>query len=203
MRSNEQPVNSPEHYTVEELTLHLIASGINVASWGTDGAKTVSHLHKEIAEGESQVDFSVEGNASRQVRAALVDVLFFDAYGNVYQLYEAQQEYKDGRVRRRQLNSSLGEKFKPDEQPAEAATRALVEELGIMGYQSLHAIGHEQTTHTPDSYPGLKSQYDTYSFVIVLDESSYNPQGYIEVQDDKTNYYAWKLIRPAGLSMEV
>jgi hypothetical protein len=192
------PDPHPEQMTADDLQTRLINAGIDIAMWGSGGAKTVSHLLAEIIEGESEVSFDAQGRVERSVRVAWVDVLFFDNQGNALQLVEDRQEYHDGRVRKRQLESSLGEKFKPSETPEEAAMRALSEELGVDSFKSLNAIGHEQTTHTPDSYPGLKSSYDTYSFVAVLDESSYHPEGYIEHQADKTNYYTWAMIRPAG-----
>jgi hypothetical protein len=186
-----------ENVLLQELSLRLAKSGIDIATWGTGGAKTVGHLLKEMQLGESDVTFSPEGNVTRNVRVAWVDVLYFAKNGDVYQLYEDRQEYTDGRVRRRTLSSSLGEKFLPDEDPLQAAERALSEELGITDYVSLHAIGSEKTVHTPDTYPGLETHYDTHSFVAVISESAFNPDGYVEVQSDKSNYYSWEIIRTA------
>lgn len=181
--------------TATKLKVLLELADIDLATWGTGSAKTVDHLLREIDSGESEVTFSPDGTAQRRVRVAWVDVLHFDANGNVYQLYEDRQEYSDGRVRKRELGSSLGEKFLPSEEPLEAAVRALSEELGITDYASLHSIGSKQTTHSPDSYPGLESQYDTHSFVAVIEGDAYNPDGYVEVQTDKSNYYSWRLVR--------
>ena len=183
--------------TVTKLKALLEWADVDLAAWGSGSAKTVDHLLREIEYGESEVNFSPEGTVTRRVRVAWVDVLHFDANGNVYQLYEDRQEYVDGRIRKRILDSSLGEKFHPSEEPVEAAIRALSEELGITDYVSLHVIGSEQTTHSPDSYPGLESQYDTHSFVAVVDDNTYDPHGYVEEQGDKSNFYKWKLIRSA------
>lgn len=135
---------------------------------------------------------------TRAVRIVWLDVLYFDKQGDVYQLIEERQEYRDGRTRVRNLGTSLGEKMKPNEDPDDAAIRALAEELDVQAFTSLHTIGHEQTTHTPDSYPGLKSNYDTYRYVAVLDDEGYNPEGYVEVQPDKTNYYSWMKVHSAN-----
>jgi len=199
MSAGEKLRDGEQQLAIEKLATLLGESGIDTSTWGTGGAKTVAHLYKEICDGESQMSFGPEG-VTRAVRVAWLDVLFFDEQGDVYLLAEDRQEYRDGRVRRRQLSSSLGEKLKPDEDPDEAAVRALSEELGAWSYQSLHAIGYERTTHTPDSYPGLESTYDTYSYVAVLDSASYKPEGYIEVQADKTNYYTWTKIHSEHVS---
>jgi hypothetical protein len=190
---NENLRYGEQAHTVERLANLLSEGGIDISTWGTGGAKTVAHLYNEICEGESQMTFSPEG-ITRSVRVAWLDVLYCDEQGDVYLLAEDRQEYKDGRTRVRELDASLGEKMKPGEDPNDAAVRALEEELGIKSYQSLYIIGHKQTTHTPDSYPGLESSYETHSFVATIDSTSYNPEGYIEIQSDKTNYYTWTKI---------
>lgn len=187
-------INHAEHeLTVDKLAELLLDGGIDTSAWGTGSAKTIAHLHEEICEGESQMIFGSEG-ITRTVRVAWLDVLYCDPQGDICLLVEDRQEYNDGRKRVRDLSTSLGEKMKPDEDPTDAAIRALGEELGIDSCKSLHIVGHKETTHTPDSYPGLESNYDTYDFVAVLDDSSYKSEGYIEVQSDKTNYYLWKKI---------
>jgi hypothetical protein len=199
MGKPEQGRQLEEELTVERLADLLDNAGIDTSMWGTGSAKTVAHLLKEIRDGESQVTFDSEEGVSRRVRVAWIDVLFLDEHGNVFQLTEDRQEYHDGRMRKRQLPSSLGEKFKPGENPDAAAVRALHEELGITTCESLHALGQEQELYTPDSYPGLATHYETYSFVAVLNEPSFNPAGYIETQTDKTNYYTWQTVRTAAM----
>jgi hypothetical protein len=190
---SERHVDTENERSIRTLTDQLIGAGIDISLWGAGGAKTVAHLHQEIEEGESQMTFSPEG-VTRSVRVAWVDVLYLDTQGDIYCLVEDRQEYNDGRTRTRSLSTSLGEKLKPHESAPEGALRAIEEELGIKTVQSLHALGSESTTHTPDSYPGLESQYETHAFAAVIDEASYDPSGYIEIQADKTNYYVWEKI---------
>lgn len=198
MSTSEKLEYSAPDFTVEKLANLLKEGGIDTSAWGTGSAKTIAHLLKEVREGESQMTFSPEG-ITRAVRVAWVDVLYRDEQGDIYLLVEDRQEYNDGRIRRRQLGTSLGEKLKPGEEPGEGAIRALDEELGVHSYQSLHTVGHEHTTHATDSYPGLESSYDTYSFVAILDNTSYTPEGYIETQADKTNYYIWTKIHAPSI----
>lgn len=195
MGTSEQMGQLAETLTVERLADLLVTTGVDISTWGTGGAKTVAQLLKEMREGESQVTFHPEAGVHRAVRIAWVDVLYLDLQGNIFQLVEDRQEYRDGRHRKRQLPSSLGEKFKPGENPDDAAVRALHEELGVSTFKSLHEIGQEQELYVPDSYPGLATNYETYSFVAMLDDASFNPDGYIELQADKTNYYTWEKVR--------
>lgn len=197
MSMPEQVGQSEEVATVEALADLLVAAGVDLSTWGTGSAKTVAQLLNEMRTGESQVTFHPETGVQRAVRVAWVDVIYLDGQGNIYQLVEDRQEYRDGRLRKRQLPSSLGEKFKPGENPDDAAARALQEELGVTTFKSLHAVGQEQELFTPDSYPGLATNYETYSFVAVLDDQGFKADGYIEPQADKVNYYIWEQIREA------
>lgn len=194
MKNPEGLASVSEQMTEDMLAALLESSGIDLDAWGTGDAKTITHLLSEINSGESHISVDANQGIVRRISVAWVGVLYFDEQGNVHQLYEDRQEYTDGRVRKRSLSSSLGEKFLPDEDPAQAAARALSEELGIREYVSLNALGSEQTAHFSDSYPGLKSEYDTHGFVAVVDGDSYSPDGYIEEQGDKTNFYKWKII---------
>lgn len=188
---NWQPLD-PE-ISAEDLTHHLAQAAIPTSEWGRGDAKTVEHLLSEIRNGESQISISPGGRDIRRVvRVAWVDVFHLAADGTVLNLHESRQEYNDGRVRRRNLNASLGEKMQPGEKPVDAATRALQEELGVEEPDTLYFLGEsEKTQGASESYPGLPSRYATYSYVATLGAAAFKANGYIEVQPDKTNYYEW------------
>lgn len=40
--------------------------------------------------------------------------------------------------------------------------------------------------------------YRTYFFETVLQDDAYNPDGYIEKQDDKTTYFVWRRVLKGG-----
>jgi len=42
------------------------------------------------------------------------------------------------------------------------------------------------------SYPGLKSKYKGHVFNCTLIDSQYKPEGYVEVQKDKSTYFIWE-----------
>lgn len=175
----------------------LVDAKIPVDQFGTGGAKTVQHLLNEVADGESVLSVDAKGKLHRELSVLWVDVISTHANGDVYALKEDRQIFNDGREKRRQLNSSIGEKLKPGEEPVQAVTRALAEELGIQEKEttSVHYLGEEQKVHTPDTYPGLESSYYFYKYATVIAEEAFKPEGYVEYQADKTNYYVWELIR--------
>ena len=184
---------STEPITIEALETTLRSAGLDLDSWGQGKAKTLAHLHKEIMEGESTVNLT-ENGVERRVGVAGVDVLYDDQAGNTFRLVEDRQEFSDGRVRRRQEETSLSEKLKVGEDPEEAAKRALAEEIGVANIDSFHVLGHKEVERTSDSYPGLASIYDVYTYAAVLGPEDFNSEGYIEEQPDKINYYIWTVI---------
>ena len=82
--------------------------------------------------------------------------------------------------------------MKPDELPEDAAVRALSEEIGVSSVLSHYVIGEEEKMYTPPTYPGLESRYSTFSHLVQIGASDFKPDGYIEYQEDKVNYYVWK-----------
>lgn len=179
----------------DELLEMLIDADIPVEAFGIGGAKTVQHLLTEVQDGESLMSIDSEGKLFREVSVLWLDVLCMREDG-VYALREDRQEFRDGRVKRRNLSSSLGEKLKPGELPQDAVTRALAEEIGFNGeVTELYSLGHEETTRTPDNYPGLETDYHFHKYLTVIPAQAFCPDGYIEHQSDKTNYYVWERIK--------
>ncbi len=180
--------------TLEELLQKLVHAGIPVEQYGTGVAKTVPHLLAEIHEGESLMSVNDKGEIFRDVNVVWADVICTVADGTTYVLKEDRQEFKDGRVKRRNLNSSLGEKLKPGEIPDEAVNRAIEEELGITEpLEGVYYLGYQESVVTPDTYPGLESSYQFHKYATIIPETSFKPEGYVEYQQDKTNYYVWEV----------
>jgi hypothetical protein len=178
----------------EEFSRCLRDCNIPLDLWGMGVAKTVSDLRNEIIAGESVLTIDALGNLIRSVNVTWLDVIYIDG-DTIYILKEDRQEYSDGRIRQRNLSTSLGEKMLPYETPHEAAYRALSEEIGVTSVEGLYTIGSSKTIHTPDAYPGLISNYVNESYVAVIGEQDFNPDGYIERQESKTNYYVWQKLR--------
>ncbi len=174
----------------------LINAGLPVDLYGKGGAKTVHHLLNEVADGESVMSVDTKGNLHRELDVLWVDVITIRPNGDIYLLREDRQEFHDRpEPKRRKLQSSIGEKLKPGEDPTTAVKRALGEELGIEDDPvSLHHLGNEQSDYTPDTYPGLTSSYRFYKYAAIIPDEAFKSEGYIEYQADKTNYYVWDLV---------
>lgn len=175
--------------TVARLTEHAIP----FENWGKGSAKTLDHLINEVAEGETVLEVAASGELVRKVSITYVDVWHTDPSGRRWKLVEEKQVFKDGRERRRTLDGSIAEKLKAAEVPDQhMVNRAIREELGIEGDVSAVANGSSEVTQDSPSYPGLTMKAVNHYFSAELDEAQYKPEGYVEHQADKDNYFVWK-----------
>jgi len=174
--------------TEEDISNYLRDFGIPVELWGQGSTKTIGHLLKEINNGET-ILIQQGRELLRQVKFSAVRVAYRDSR-DVYELVEDRQEFADGRVRRRDIGSSICEKIQPKETPKEAAERGLLEELKVhtkvRGGKEAEEIGESP------SYPGLKTHYLRYDFNAELRQGQFSLAGYVHSQDDKTTYFVWK-----------
>jgi hypothetical protein len=183
--------------TIDELLEKLVAANIPVEDYGMGAAKTVAHLLFEIRDGESIVSVDAKGNLLRELSVVCVDVVHKNAEGDVFVLKEDKQVFRNGSERRRNIDTSLGEKMKPGEDPLTAVPRAIKEELGINeGVEAVYFLGFEENTHIPDVFPGLESSYALHKYAVIISEDSFKPEGYVEHQADKTNFFTWRRIYP-------
>ena len=187
-------VTISQHVDMDTILEKLREAKIPVDEYGRGTAKTVEHLLSEINEGEAVLTIDQDGKTHRTVGVVWVDVFCALSNGKIYRLKEDRQEFKDGRVKVRNLDSSIGEKMKPSETTNEAIVRALSEELGIVDIETTYDSGYEERTSYTDTFPGIESTYKMHKFAAIIPETAFTADGYIENQHDKTNYYAWELI---------
>jgi hypothetical protein len=180
--------------SLDELKNILKRGGIDFSQWGKGGTKTLNHLQKEIENEECALIIGKQGEVLREVVIARANIFYISKEGKKYRLKEEKQVFKDGRERRRNLKYSLNEKVKFGENIKEAMIRGIKEELGIEGDLSLKETGIEEETEDSPSYPGLKSHYIYHNFEVSLNDQQFNPNGYIEDQEDKTTYFIWEEI---------
>ena len=175
-----------------DLKKALVEAGIPVEEWGTGKAKTINHLFDEINAGECTL-VRQEGKLIRTLRSLAINVFYRTPAGNRIILVEDKQVFTDGRVRQRSLESSLGEKLVPSEIPEHVVRRTILKELGIEGVFGFTA--ERPWTKGPVvslSYPGLETFYQFFAFSVDLPDEFYRPEGYVEIQRDKTTYFVWK-----------
>jgi 8-oxo-dGTP pyrophosphatase MutT (NUDIX family) len=170
----------------------LKSHGIDLEKWGVGGAKTVDHLVNELILGESHLVQTLDGEIFRVLETAAGIVEYIDPDGNKLLLVEDRQEFKDGRIRQRGYTKwSISEKQKPAETSCEAMERAIKEELGLINgydFDEFETIKEIDESH---SFPGLNTEYTIHGFLVHILPESYKPE-YIEEQEDKITYFAWK-----------
>lgn len=186
-KSNESGLNA--------LKQQLEYAGIDVSEWGKGQAKTLAHLQKEIESGETVLVIGEQGELLRKVVVVSADIFYIAPDGKKYRLKEDKQIFKDGRERKRDLGQAVSEKMRPNEDPKSAMIRAVREELGIEGEISLTEIGIDEQLHSSPSYPGLQSQYVRHKFEVTLNDQQFEPDGYVEEQEDKSTYFVWEEVK--------
>lgn len=63
--------------------------------------------------------------------------------------------------------------------------------MGVAGDDILTNVKTGQYYGDSISYSGLRSEKILYAFEAIFSDEQYNPEGYIEVQPDKTTYFGW------------
>lgn len=176
--------------TLQGLQQKLTEFDIDYSQWNRGEAKSVAHLLKEINTGETQL-IDIEGQLVRNITIVLVEVTY---QGKI--LIESKQMFHDGRSRKRGL-TQLSEKVALGEDVESASRRAINEELGIKSDVDVRRSSKildqpEVQVLTSQSFPTLLTRYEKYFYQIELTEDQYNPDGYIEHQDDKDTYFEWQ-----------
>lgn len=178
--------------TIVALKFLLEEHHINVSGWGIGKAKTLEQLYAELKKGEAEL-IKTDGKLMRLVRN--VNIFVYYTEKNTRKklfLKEVRQVFTSGRTRvRTHIKGSLSEKLLAHQSvSAEAAARALEEELGVVGAT---AVFKEKETieEESQSYPGLKCIYEISFFEVELTEDQYAPEGYVETQSDKSTYFEW------------
>jgi len=183
-------LRSPETYSIPRLEHVLRAHHVPLDEWGKGDAKTLQHLQKEIESGESILEFTDAGVVKITLGSC---INIFHRVGDIrLKLVEDRQVFKDGREKKRNLSTSIGEKRSPDENPLDCAYRALEEELGISERLPLTDCGPNNSGLVPSvSFPGISTRHFLDIYELELPDHLYKPEGYIEEQEDKTNYFVW------------
>jgi hypothetical protein len=177
------------------LRQQLESAGIDLSEWGEGQTKTLTHLQREIENGETVLITSEKGELLRRVVVSSADIFYFSPAGKKYRLKEDKQVFKDGRERKRDLKQAVSEKVKLNEDPKNTIIRGMREELGIEGEISLTETGIDEQLLSSFSYPGLQSQYIRHKFETILTDQQFKFDGYIEKQEDKSTYFVWEEVK--------
>jgi len=176
----------------QELTELLKKYNIPLSQWGTSGFKTISHLFNEILENECKLSI-VDGEIKREVNFVGARIIYKNKENKkTLRLWEEKAIFKDGRIRVREIEHSMAEKFKLGEDPKEALVRGMKEELNINVTKNQFIYYNKKKFENNEDYPGLRSYHTGYLFFIPLNKNQYIEEGYIEHQSDKDIYFTWK-----------
>jgi hypothetical protein len=174
----------------DELRELLEYHGFDVSQWGVGATKPIDALWEEVSQGESEL-IEADGELIRRTHCVGVDVFVELANGSRLKLREDRQVYKNGSVRSRNLISSLAEKTRPDETPAGSVSRAIKEELGIAAVKSMKIGDRLIINKDSETYNGMATQLVIRLAEVELYLTDYQPDGYVEVQTDKSVYFTW------------
>jgi hypothetical protein len=182
-----------EKASFDELRNNLVEHGIPVESWGTGQSKTLKHLYNEIESGECSL--SDEGEyLTRYIEFVAIKV-YYRKEKELYFLREDRQEFNDGRIRKRNMPSSVSEKMKFGEDPLVSAIRGIEEELGFR-VESSQLSKRKDIVYNGSSvsYPGLTAKYKGHQYICYITDEQFSDSGYIEVQKDKKTFFNWTKI---------
>jgi hypothetical protein len=182
-----------EKASFDELRNNLVEHGIPVESWGTGQSKTLKHLYNEIESGECSL--SDEGEyLTRYIEFVAIKV-YYRKEEELYFLKEDRQEFNDGRIRKRNMPSSVSEKMKSGEDPLVSAIRGIEEELGFR-VESSQLSKRKDIVYNGSSvsYPGLTAKYKGHQYICYITDEQFSDSGYIEVQKDKKTFFNWTKI---------
>ena len=189
------PESNPIISKQQELIKLFNEYDIDFNLYGAGEAKAISDLAKEIIDGEAEI-VDCDGRLQRRIGAVAIKLLYIDVENYVLKLSEDKQVFRDGRVRVREplYDMSIVEKIYPGENKVAAIARGVLEEIGI---DISNLIVDEPECHSrlrsSKSYPGIQTNQETFVFPdVVIAENDFNPDGYIEVQENKTTYFVWK-----------
>ena len=185
--------NLDEIITEDDLVSKLKEYSIPIEYWGKGYAKTIGHLLDELKNDECVI-IDKDGYLVRYIEFVGIRVYYKDG-NDTWVLKEDRQEFKDGRVRRRTMPSSVSEKMKFGEDPMLSAIRGIKEELDIDVTEN-QLIKRRELDYDggSQSYPGLKSKYKGHQYTCYLKSHQFNPDGYVEVQKDKSTFFVWEKI---------
>lgn len=177
--------------SVNDLESKLKEFNVPIEDWNKGQAKSVKHLLSEIESNECHIE-DRGGYLVRYLEFVGVRV-FYKKGEEILYLKEDRQEFNDGRIRRREMPSSVSEKMKFGENAQLSAVRGIKEELGIVVSPN-QLIKQRDLSYRGGSlsYPGLTSKYKGHQFTCYLNESQFNPEGYIEKQEDKSTFFIWE-----------
>ncbi len=182
-----------EEFNVDLENLKELLNGYNIPIelWGTGKSKTINNLLDELDNDECSLE-EKDNKLTRYIEFVGIKIYYIKD-DERFILKEDRQEFNDGRVRRRDMPSSVSEKMVFGEDPVIAAIRGIREELGVkIEAHQLTKRSNLNYNGGSLSYPGLDTKYKGHKFICNLIDDQFNPSGYVEIQKDKKTFFIWE-----------
>ncbi len=180
---------------VEELKEKLKDSDIDLSQWGKNTNKSAEDLLEEIKSGESILKMDEGNRLVRRIFVCTANIYYKDKNSKTYILKEEKQIFKNGKIRKRNLSTSMSEKMNLGENPLQAITRGIQEELGTCNKIDIRRKGRRSKKRKSISYPGILTEYIYYDFEAFLNEKQFKKEGYEEKQNKKTTKFIWEELK--------
>jgi hypothetical protein len=185
-------VVAPHREVVGQLALFLGRGGIDTNDWYKKGRFELPRLLGEVVAGEAELALDSAG-VYRRLSIAAIDVYHLTSNGPIFYLQETKQVTRYvGTNRHRRQETSLGEKLVAGEHPDAGARRALAEELSIEEPEGLYYNGSQRFTRPTGKFPGVITDMKVFNYVATIAAQDFRPKGYVEVQQDKKNFFNWQ-----------
>ena len=176
---------------LENLKELLNGYNIPIELWGTGKSKTINNLLDELDNDECSLE-EKDNKLTRYIEFVGIKI-YYTKDDERFILKEDRQEFNDGRIRRRDMPSSVSEKMVFGEDPIVASIRGIREELGVkIEAHQLTKRSNLNYNGGSLSYPGLDTKYKGHKFICNLIDDQFNPSGYVEIQKDKKTFFIWE-----------
>lgn len=179
---------------IKEWEKKLRETNVPLELWGKGKAKTLNHLVGEISREAINIFFDEKKERwVREVGSVEIHVFYESPEGITCFLREDRQVFKDGRERKRDF-PWIGEKMEKGENSLSASIRGVWEEIGLVPpfASGPSFTGNKKVERESNSYPGLISRHSVSCFEVHLTPEQFEPEGYVEKQEDKTTYFVWE-----------
>ncbi len=181
--------------SVEELRTLLEQYGVDLGKWDAFSVELDKNLYNMLVSKEAGL-IDLGGKLFLTMRVACVNV-WYESEGSKFVLYEEkivmQGEGGGKRVLDRKKGWGITEKVKFGEDPVEAAVRGVGEEIGVKVLpKQLTNYRCEEKELETRAFPTLYASYKFHIYDLVLSGKEVHPNGYIEVDGNKTSYFKWR-----------
>jgi hypothetical protein len=190
-------IERPLGASVGQLRSVLESAGISTARWTDDAAAPLVDLATAIEVGEMALRRNEHGRLVRKSYVVQANLSYCSPAGELFQLVEKKQVFRDGFEYSRALESTIVRAVTPYDDMSEALIRVVRFGLDIKGALRVRKLGSEVETVESDEYPELPLMRIVNRYAVMLGDAQFRAEGYIEDHGDMQVHYGWERIPTA------